>query len=191
MLSSMARLADTMRSDAELLARAGADPAAFRELYERYAEVIHGYLQRRTGDGDAAYDLTAETFARAWQVRERFRDEAGGCAGPWLFGIARNVLAMSVRNRRLERDAAQRLGVLSGAQASAAVPSGDWLEGLDELLETLPAAQREAVCLRVIDDLAYAQVAGTLGTSEQSARVRVHRGLAALRRQIQRREESA
>lgn len=81
--------------------------------------------------------------------------------------------------------------MLSGAQASAAVPSGDWLEGLDGLLETLPAAQREAVCLRVIDDLAYAQVAGTLGTSEQSARVRVHRGLAALRRQIQRREESA
>jgi DNA-directed RNA polymerase specialized sigma24 family protein len=184
----MARLQSTQRSDAELLGAAGSDPACFRELYERYAEQIHGFLARRTRDEDAAYDLTAETFARAWQARERFRDEAGGSAGPWLFGIARNVLAMSVRNRRLERDAAERLGVLSAGVPSPAIPVGAWLEGSEELLETLPQSQREAVSLRVIDDLAYAQVAATLGTSEQSARVRVHRGLAALRRQIQRKE---
>ena len=179
------------RSDAELLADAGSDPASFRELYERYAEQIHGYLQRRTSDSDAALDLTAETFARAWGARERFRDEAGGCAGPWLFGIARNVLAMSVRSRRLERSAAERLGILTaGDGASSPVPQEAWLEGLDELLDELPEGQREAVSLRVIHDLAYAQIATTLGTSEQSVRVRVHRGLAALRRQIQRKEPS-
>jgi RNA polymerase sigma-70 factor (ECF subfamily) len=191
MLELMARVSISVRSDAELVVAAGSDPAAFRELYDRYAETVHGYLRRRTGDEDAAYDLTAETFARAWQSRERFRDEAGGSAGPWLFGIARNVLAMSVRNRRLERDAAQRLGVLGAGSAASAVPEPAWLEGLDELLEALPDAQREAVRLRVIDDLAYAQVAANLGTSEQSARVRVHRGLAALRQGIQRMKEHA
>jgi len=178
------------RSDAELLAAARSDPAAFRTLYERYAETVHGYLRRRTGDGDAAYDLTAETFAQAWQARERFRDEAGGCAGPWLYGIARNVLAMSVRKRRLEREAAERLGILTAADAASAVPQEAWLQGLDELLGELPDGQREALELRVIDDLAYAQVARNLGTSEQSARVRVHRGLAALRRQIHREEST-
>ena len=188
MLVVMARLQTTVRTDAELLLAARTDPMAFRELYERYADQVHGYMQRRTRDDDAAFDLTAETFARAWQARERFRDQAGGCAGPWLFGIARNVLAMSVRNRRLERDAAERLGVLTEGEAAAAVPQEAWLEGLDELLETLPEGQREAVSLRVIDDLAYAQVASSLGTSEESARVRVHRGLAALRRQFQRKE---
>src|SRR3954449_10524251 len=87
-------------SDAALLA--AADPDAFRELYARYAERVYGYFVRRSGD-HARFDLTAETFAQAWIMRRRFRDEAAGSAAPWLFGIARNVLLMSVRRRRVER----------------------------------------------------------------------------------------
>jgi DNA-directed RNA polymerase specialized sigma24 family protein len=96
-------LTGTMTSDAGLLAAARSDPDAFRELYRRYAERIHSYFARRTHDPHAAHDLTAETFAQAWMVRTRFRDEADGSAAPWLFGIARNVLLMSVRRGRLER----------------------------------------------------------------------------------------
>jgi len=194
MLVVMAKVLPRLRrdprwlDDVELLAAAGTDPAAFRTLYERYADAVGGYMARRTHDQDVAYELTAETFARAWEARSRFSDLAGGSAGPWLFGIARNVLLTSVRNRRLEREAAERLGVLGAGAAAAAVPQEAWLEGLDELLDELPATQREAVALRVLDDLAYAQVARELGTSEQGARVRVHRGLAALRRQIDRKE---
>ena len=68
------------RTDAALLLAARTDPGAFRELYERYAEQLHGFHLRRTSDADAAYDLTAETFAQAWLSRGRFRDEAGGSA---------------------------------------------------------------------------------------------------------------
>jgi DNA-directed RNA polymerase specialized sigma24 family protein len=85
-----------MRSDAALLAAARTDSGAFRELYDRYADRVLGYHLRRSRDDDAAHELTAETFAQAWLVRARFRDECGGSAGPWLFGIARNVLLASV-----------------------------------------------------------------------------------------------
>ena len=37
-------------TDASLLAASDRDPDAFRELYGRYAERIHGYFRRRTGD---------------------------------------------------------------------------------------------------------------------------------------------
>jgi len=174
-----------MRSDAALLAAARSDPSAFRELYDRYAQRIHAYFVRRTRDDDASFDLTAETFAQAWLVRTRFRDEAGGSAAPWLFGIARNVLLMSIRRGQLERRAVQRLGVaerLDGASAEAsATPDERWLDGADELLDALPPSQREAVRLRVVEELAYEQVGDVLGTSASTARVRVHRGLAALR----------
>ena len=105
-----------MRSDAELLVAARSDAGAFRELYERYAERVYGYHLRRSQDPHAAHDLTAETFAQAWLSRARFRDEARGSAGPWLFGIARHVLLVSVRQRRLERSACERLGVLAAAE---------------------------------------------------------------------------
>src|SRR6478672_378509 len=90
-----------LRTDAELIHAARTDAGAFRELYDRYAGRVHGYHLRRTRDLHAAHDLTAETFAQAWLARRRFRDRAGGSAGPWLFGIARNLVSQSVRRRRI------------------------------------------------------------------------------------------
>jgi DNA-directed RNA polymerase specialized sigma24 family protein len=86
-----------VRSDAELLAAAGSDSRAFRELYDRHAARLHSFFRQRTADDDIALDLTAETFAQAWFSRRRFRDRRDGSAAPWLFGIARNVLHRSVQ----------------------------------------------------------------------------------------------
>jgi RNA polymerase sigma-70 factor (ECF subfamily) len=169
-----------MRSDAALIASSRTDARAFRELYDRYADRVLGYHQRRTRDDDAAHELTSETFAQAWLVRARFRDECGGSAGPWLFGIARNVLLMSVRRRRTEAAARERLGL----PAEAITSDETWLDGLDEALEALPEAQREAIRLRVVDEQPYADVAAALGTTPAAARVRVHRGLSALRARL-------
>jgi RNA polymerase sigma-70 factor (ECF subfamily) len=138
---------------------------------------------RQTRDPDAAHDLTAETFAQAWLVRARFRDESGGSALPWLLGIARNVLLMSVRRRRLEHRACERLGMrerLDGPPA-AVEPIEAWLDGIDELLAELPRGQRDALRMRLVEDRDYAGVAAALGTTEQAARVRVHRALRTLR----------
>jgi len=172
-------------TDAALLAAAREDPDAFRVLYRRHAERLHGYFRRRSGDPQAALDLTAETFARAWIARARFEDRASGSAAPWLFGIAHHVLVSSARQGAIERSAIERLGMQEGLDrlhgAPAALPDEHWLDGADELLDTLPPAQREAVRLRVLDGLDYELVARELGTTRSTARVRVHRGLAALR----------
>jgi RNA polymerase sigma factor (sigma-70 family) len=175
-----------MTTDAELLAASGSDARAFRRLYDRYAASIHRFHRGRTGDADAALDLTAETFAQAWLSRGRFRDRAGGSAGPWLFAIARNVLVTSVRRRRLEQTARERLGVLVEREPRDA--SHDWLDGLDEALEALAPDLREAVELRVVDDLTYDELAARSGTTAGAARVRVHRGLKALRERLTREE---
>lgn len=176
----------TPQSDAALLAAARDDPDAFRDLYGRYAERIHGYFLRRTRNESAALDLTAETFAQAWLVRARFRDEVGGSAAPWLFGIARNALLMSVRRGAIERRATDRLGLEARLDRPepAVTPDPAWADGAEELLDALPPSQREAVRLRVLEDLGYDEVASALGTSPTAARVRVHRGLSALRHHL-------
>ena len=181
-----------MRSDAELMRSARADPRCFREVYERHAGRIYGFHLRRTADADAAHDLTTETFAQAWLSRRRFRDQAAGSAGPWLFGIARHVLAQSVRRRRLERRACERLGVLErlDREPASAEPSETWLEGLDEAYAGLPETQREAIELRVVDGLDYEAVACSLDTTPAAARVRVSRGLDGLRRRLADQQEA-
>ncbi|EEP72176.1 RNA polymerase ECF-subfamily sigma factor [Micromonospora sp. ATCC 39149] len=172
-----------MRSDAELLAASGHDARAFRELYERYAQAIHGFFHRRTGDHEAALDLTAETFAQAWESRGRFADQHEGSVGPWLFGIARNLLLKAIRDRRMAVEASTRLQVR--ADRSAVEPEQSWLDGMDADLEValtaLPATQRAAVKLRVLQDQTYERIGAMLDCSPRAARIRVSRGLASLR----------
>ncbi len=175
-----------LRTDAQLIRAARTDAGAFRELYDRYADQVHGYHLRRTRDPHAAHDLTAETFAQAWLARRRFRDRAGGSAGPWLFGIARTLLAQSVRRRRIELKACERIGLLERLDEPRATSEPDevWLDGLDEAMAELPASERAAVELRVVDGLPYDAVAADLSTSEGAARVRVARGLGRLRQRL-------
>ena len=179
--------AHNRRTDAELMLACRTDPGAYREICDRYAERLRGFHLRRTGDRELALDLTAETLAQAWMSRRRFRDVTDGSAWPWLVGIARNVLRASVAKGRLETAARQRLGILEALDRPRleAPPDAGWLADLEEALDSLPPSQREAVELRVVSDLGYDEVADQLDCTPLAARIRVSRGLAALRRHLQ------
>jgi RNA polymerase sigma factor (sigma-70 family) len=178
------------RSDAQLVRAAADDPDAFRCLYDRYAARVHRFFVRRSSDPQAAVDLTAETFAQAWLSKGRFRDLAGGTAGPWIFTIARRVLLASVARQRLETTALQRLRVEWSARTSeSAIPDESWLDGMDvdlrAALDELPVRQRRALELRIMGDLPYDAVACELGCSATAARIQVSRSLAWLRTQLE------
>lgn len=168
--------------DAGLLRLARRDPAAFRVLYDRHAAPLNAFLTRRTGDPAAAFELTAETFAAAWLSRDRFVDRGEGAA-PWLFGIARNILASSIRDASIQRDSRSRVGL--DAAANVGAPRDEWLVGFDEdlaaALAGLPGPQRAVIEMRVLDGRPYAEVAQGLAITPGTARVRTHRGLASLR----------
>jgi RNA polymerase sigma-70 factor (ECF subfamily) len=58
-------------SDEELLA--SGETEAFGVFYDRHARAVLGYFARRTGDAQAAADLTAETFASAIASQHGYR----------------------------------------------------------------------------------------------------------------------
>jgi len=167
------------RTDAELLRDARRDPAAFGELYERHVAAVHAWQRRRLPF--AAADLTAETFAQAWLSRRRFRDRRDSSALPWLLGIARNVLAESVRRDRVETRARERLGLpLDLAAEGGYAEVEDRLSpraSLAEGVQRLPEHERRALELRVLDELPYDEVAGALAIRPAAARLRVSRAL--------------
>ena len=174
------------RSDAELIAVSRPDAAGFSELYTRHVADVHAWLSRRIAW--AASDLTAETFARAFLIRGRFRDDHGGSALPWLLGIARNVLLETVRQDRVETRARERLGLpLDLATEDGFTEVEDRLSPrvtLERQLSALPPGEREALQLRVIDELAYDEVAEQLDIRPTAARLRVSRALRRLAHSI-------
>ncbi|MFP8960451.1 RNA polymerase sigma factor [Streptomyces nanhaiensis] len=93
------------RGDARVIERSQDEPEAFAELFDRHSAAVHRYVARRLGT-QAADDLTADTFAAAFQQRHRY-DTGRADARPWLFGIATNLVG---RHRRAE---ARRFRALS------------------------------------------------------------------------------
>jgi RNA polymerase sigma factor (sigma-70 family) len=175
------------RTDAELLLAARQDPMAFREFYDRYAVWMRSWLVRQTGSDTAALDLTAETFAQAWHSSKRFKDMADGSGAPWLFGIARNLVRQYHKHNRIETAARQRLGMpLAFAECEDyervddRVSADAMAPALLGAMRALPAEQRRAVELRVVEQLDYDEVAGKLGCSQNAARLRVSRALRSL-----------
>jgi RNA polymerase sigma factor (sigma-70 family) len=178
-------------TDAELLQAARQDPQAFREFYARYAVWVRSWFQRQTGSESAALDLTAETFAQAWRATKRFRDEADGSGAPWLFGIARNLLRQYYKHNRIETAARERLGLpLAFAESDDYDRVDDRIsaDSLGPVLQTavgaLPAEQRRALELRVVQQLSYQEIAGRLGCTQNAARLRVSRALRTLTGQL-------
>jgi RNA polymerase sigma factor (sigma-70 family) len=173
-------------TDGELLRAADHDPHAFRLLYDRWAKALLAFCYRRTYDAEASLDLVAETFAIAYQKRHRFGDR-GRPVGAWLYGIAARELATYQRRQRVELRACRRLAVVAPSldevsieRIEELVDAAQWRTALSEALAQLTAAERDAVRLRVIQQLDYPTVAARLRCSEQAARARVHRGLTRL-----------
>lgn len=179
------------RNDTELLAAAlSGDGDAFGAFYRRHARRIAAFHLARTRDAQDAADLTAETFAAALEVVDRFDPQRGEPIA-WLFGIARHRLATQARRGAVEDRARRRMGLErlvlddAGLERVEAAATAELVRvELREGFDALPPDQREAIALRVLLDHDYAEVAGVTGSSEVVARKRVSRGLSALRARL-------
>ncbi len=174
-----------MKTDAELIKAARKDKEAFGDLYRRHVAAVHRFLGGRV-PAPVVGELTAETFARAYLSLSRFRDLADGSARPWLYGIAGNLVGSYYHREKVDRRARERLGMpivsydLDLDEANERLDAESLTEPLETALSALPAHQRDAIELRVIEGLPYRDVARKLGCSEVAARIRVNRGLGSL-----------
>jgi len=175
--------------DAAVIRRSIAEPHLFTLVYERHAAALHRYAARRIGP-DAADDVVAETFLAAFRRRNRY-DLSRPAAGPWLYGIASNLIA---RHRRAEvrmYRAYARTGVdpLPGsvpqadveAEVDARVDAAGHRPALAGALARLAARDRDVLLLIAWGELSYNEVAQALGIPVGTVRSRLNRA----RRQVQ------
>ncbi|NLT06646.1 MAG: sigma-70 family RNA polymerase sigma factor [Solirubrobacterales bacterium] len=162
----------------------GTPAESFPDFYRRHSGALFVFFARRVIDVEVARDLTAETFAQAFEHRHRRHGRRDPDAIAWLYGIARHQLSRYWRRGRAERKAIRRLGIQLGDIADDDLDRAVALADLDALrgavasaLERLSEKERSAVALRVVKGLSYPEVARALGVREPAARTRVARGL--------------
>jgi RNA polymerase sigma-70 factor (ECF subfamily) len=180
----------TARAEADVLLASVDDPAAFRAFYDAWSTQVLGYFQRRVHDPELALELTAETFAVAFEKRGRFR-WMGKSPGAWLFGIAKRILFRHLRRRDVESRAVQRLGIQlpvlddeSTRRVEELLDGAALREAVRDALDGCRPADREILQLHVIEGRPYPEVAAALGCTVNNARVRMHRALARLEERL-------
>jgi RNA polymerase sigma-70 factor (ECF subfamily) len=166
------------------LARSRRDPEAFSAFYAEEAPRMVVFFARRVLDPEAALDLTAETFAAAFVSRRGFRGTAPAQARAWIRTIGERQLSAYLRRGYADRAMRRRLGVERPPASQDELLRVDELAALSGLraavareLEGLPSGERDAVRLRVVDELEFEEVARRLTISEAAARQRVSRAL--------------
>lgn len=164
------------------------DTSVFSLVYRMLAIETTRFIMKRTYDADVTAELTAETFARAFEKRSQFRGHTDDEARGWILTIARRLLADYWRRGSVEMKAVERLAIQvpqvsddDREKIEALVDFTATRQRLARALEDVPESSRAALKLRVIDELSYSEVAESLRVTEETARVRVSRALRSLR----------
>ncbi|NYJ03004.1 RNA polymerase sigma-70 factor (ECF subfamily) [Nocardioides thalensis] len=145
----------------------------YRRLYLAHFGGILGYAVRRVDSRADAADVVSETFLVAWR---RLDDAPPGEERPWLYGIARNVLANHHRSvRRRGRLGARLRDVL--AEDVVPDPADGVVERdrVREALGRLSADDRELLTLVAWDGLSAPEAAQVLGIAPGATRMRLTR----------------
>lgn len=177
------------RSDEELLPLIGHDATALETVYRRNVGRVTAFAVRRAAGPEEAADLVAAVFVEAMASASRF-DPRRGTALPWLLGIATHQYLGTVRRRAREDRAVQRLagrGLLDDddyQRLAERIDAERAAPRLREVLQELPRGEREVVELVVMDGLTPQEAATALGIRSVSARMRLSRGRARLRRAL-------
>jgi RNA polymerase sigma factor (sigma-70 family) len=173
------------------LCRVASDPDAFVEFYELYAGRVLRYFAHRVAQPDVAFDLASETFATALERCRQFRGSTSEEEQGWLFAIAHSQLSHFWRRGAVERAALARLGIPGVTLDAEEIERIEALADFEAVrgqvkaaLETLSGDQRDAVQMRVVGEMEYADIARHVGVSEDVIRARVSRGLRSLARDL-------
>ena len=146
---------------------------------------LRRYARALAGNRDDADDLVQDTLERAWSKSGLWRGVTDMRA--WLFTVMHNLHVDSARRPRLHTVAMDD----DTPEPALAATQGERLEVLDlqAALDQLPVAHREVLLLVALEDMAYADVAKTLGVPLGTVMSRLSRGRERLRALMEGRDE--
>jgi RNA polymerase sigma factor (sigma-70 family) len=157
-----------------------ADEERFRRLFDDAYRPLLAYALRRTEGLADAEDVVAETMLVAW--RRHVELPGGEDTIPWLYGVARRVLANQRRTRSRRRRLERLLQPLTRSTSDPDTPVP--IDAVIAAMQRLSTADQEVLRLAAWEGLTHTEIAVSLGCSENAAALRLHRARAKLRQEL-------
>jgi RNA polymerase sigma-70 factor, ECF subfamily len=161
------------------------DSTAFANLYDRHVVRVYRHIYYLVNDAREAEDLTAQTFLKAWEAVDRYK-ERGAPFVAWLLRIGHNLTVSHLRSRRdhSELDEAY-IDQKQNRNPEEALERSTEESNVRQALLGLRDEQRQVIMLRFVEELDYREVAAMIGKSVPAVRVIQHRALGNLRKIMQ------
>jgi len=171
------------------------EPGAFERLIDRFEQPLFTYAHNILDNAFDAQEVVQDAMMRAHRALTRQYDEAR-CAAlalkPWLFKTVRNLSLNKRRSKRstleqpLESFDDGRLGPFVSLEGSD-LERKEEVELLRRAMALLPVDARELIVLRFMEEMSYAEIAKTVGSTEAALRGKVFRSLKLLRDALEKR----
>jgi RNA polymerase sigma-70 factor, ECF subfamily len=152
----------------------------FDAVYREQMPRIYNYFRYRFGDDALAEDLTADTFTRAWQNRQKYRRDLSAFS-TWLYTIARRVAIDQFRRGRVTVPLDDSLPARDTRSPEEISELGDDLVHLEALLSRLTDRDRELVALKYGAGLTNRAISGLVGLTEANVAVILYRVVVQIR----------
>lgn len=196
-----------MDESRELEAASAGDPEAIEALLLRHLPGLRAFLRLRMGRElrakESATDLAQSTCREILEHLDRYRYRGTENFRHWLFATAQRKLKNRVEYWRAgKRDVAleaarardTREESLAAFYATLSTPSvrlmqRERIEALEAAFDRLSEAHREVILLARVVGLSHAEVARSMGRSEEASRSLLHRALAELAEHLEAGEE--
>lgn len=190
-----------MASDQELVKRTiQGDGQAFDELVVNYQNKVYALAYRYMGNEDDAYDVSQETFIKAYRSLRSFKGEAS--FGTWIYRITTNVCLDEIRRKKrcvvpLSLD--EPLATLDGDEVEREIPDTslsadriyeqkEFSQYIQRLLDEMKPEHKTAIVLRDVMELSYEEIASVLNCSIGTVKSRINRARGILQKKLGDRE---
>jgi len=168
------------RSDGAAIEASRVDPLAFASVFDRHWPKLYRYCAFRAGT--AGEDIAAETFRVAFDQRARYDGRED--AGPWLFGIATNLLReLFRRSARADRALSRVIGDVEFDSVDGVIDRLDAQLARPELASVvarMSPVERDALLLHACAELTFEEIAratsvpvGTVSSRIRRAKVQM------------------
>jgi len=164
--------------------RPSAGPDTFSDEVLRHLEPLYATALRLTRNRADAEDLVQDTVVKALRFEDRF--ERGTNLRAWLYTILHNTWRNRVRDTAratvdVDSTRIDELSAEVGGPAELETPERLLLrdalgQEVHAALDALPAAFRQAVWLRDVEDFSYAEIAKMLDVPMGTVMSRISRG---------------
>jgi RNA polymerase sigma-70 factor (ECF subfamily) len=155
------------------------DPSAHRALYDAHVEQIYRLCYRLTGLEHLARELTQDTFVRAFERIDGFREESA--FGTWLHTIAMSVSLNEIR--RLKREKARSAPLEDADEITQPAPRSDPVlkAKVMEAVNDLPEGCRAVFMMHDGEGYTHEEIAAALGVSVGTSKAQLFRARGKLR----------